>query len=445
MNREFFEWAKQELDPSKIFLKPEALKGVRVLELCTLIFGPVVPDWLSEFGAEVIKVELPGMGDTMRYVTPYGFFWKNISPAFQEQNHNKYHVGLDVRTPKGKELFIELAKKCDVVVENLRAGTMDKWGIGYRQLREVNPGIIYLANNGFGQWGPFAHGRPSYDAIAQSVSGLMTISGFPGRMPLKSGVWIGDFTGGCMSTVAVLAALYYRERTGKGQFIEFSQGENLIRWLDWTWVYVHLTGKDRPQAGNRDLAICPSDLFECKDGYIAITAFTEDEFRGLCEAMEKPELADDPRFKEPLERLKDENAKELLAIIREWAKDKTVKEIDELGAEYGFAASPVLDAKDQYYSEHWWSRGAVVEVDDPIYGKLVEWGSAPKMSETPGRHKWGARPVGIDNEHVFVRILGLSEEEVKALEEEGTIGKWGDRVGAKPPEDWDGKTGLFYP
>ncbi len=445
MGSDFFQWASEVLDPKKAFLKPEALKGIRVLELCTLIFGPVVPDWLSEFGAEVIKVELPGMGDTMRYVTPYGFFWKNISPAFQEQNHNKYHVGLDVRTPEGKELFLDLARRCDVVVENLRAGTMDKWGIGYRDLLEVNPRIIYLANNGFGQWGPFAHGRPSYDAIAQSVSGLMAVSGFPGRPPLKSGVWIGDFTGGCMSAVAVLAALYYREKTGKGQYIEFSQGENLMRWLDWTWLYAHFTGKNRPQAGNRDLAICPADIVRCKDGYVAIAAFSEEEFKGLCEAMGKSELARDPRFSDPLERLKEENAAVVLEAVREWAREKTVREIDELGAQYGFASSPVLDAKAQYESEHWRARGAVWEYNDPIYGTMVEWGPAPKLSETPGRVKWGARPVGVDNEHVFIRVLGLAPSRLKELEEKGTIGKWVDRVGQKPPEDWDGESGLFYP
>jgi len=161
MGNDFFQWAADALDPKKAFLKPEALRGVRVLEVCTLIFGPAVPDWLTDFGAEVIKVELPGMGDTMRYVTPYGFFWKNLSPAFEEQNHNKYHVGLDLRKPQGREIFLDLAKRCDAVVENLRAGTMDKWGVGYRDLKEVNPKIVYLANNGFGQGDPMPRGGPA--------------------------------------------------------------------------------------------------------------------------------------------------------------------------------------------------------------------------------------------------------------------------------------------
>ena len=445
MGSDFFRWAADVLDPKKAFLKPEALKGVRVLEVCTLIFGPAVPDWLTDFGAEVIKVELPGMGDTMRYVTPYGFFWKNLSPAFEEQNHNKYHVGLDLRKPEGREIFLDLARRCDAVVENMRAGTLDKWGVGYRDLKEVNPRIVYLANNGFGQWGPYAQGRPSYDAIAQAVSGLMTISGFPGRPPLKAGVWIGDFTGACTSSVALLAAIFYARKTGKGQFIEFSQGENLMRWLDWTWIYAHLTGENRPQAGNRDLAICPADAFKVKDGFVAIAAFTDEEFVGLCEAMGRPELAQDPRFKDPLERLKDENARALLAIIRDWAREKTMAEIDELGARYGFASTPVLNAKDQYESEHWNVRGAVYKFEDPLYGEVAEVGPVPKMSETPGRMKWTSRPVGFDNEHVFIRIAGLSQEKYLELVEKGIIGKWDDRVGAKPPDEWDGKKGLFYP
>jgi crotonobetainyl-CoA:carnitine CoA-transferase CaiB-like acyl-CoA transferase len=441
---EYLAWTDQQFDASKIFSKPEALRGVRILELGTLILGPAAPDYLGEFGAEVIKVELPGAGDTMRSVTPYGIFWKNASLGQLPQNHNKYHLALDVRTSAGSEIFRQLAQRCDVVVENLRAGTMDRWGIGYKQLNEINPRIIYIALNGFGQWGGYSEGRASYDAVAQTVSGLLATTGFPNKLPLKAGVYIGDYSGALMGAISVLSALHYRHRTGSGQYIEFSQGESLMRLLDWSWIYYYLEKYNRPRTGNRDLAICPSDVFVCKDGPVALAAGRDEEFRGLCQAMGKPELADDPRFAEALNRLKDGNAVALLEIIRAWAKDKTVAEVDQLGAQYGFASSPVLNAKDQYESPHFRARAAVFEYEDPILGKMVEVGSPAKLSRTPGRLKWANKPVGLDNEFVLRKYLGLSTDQIEALAEKKIIGKWVENPpGRKPPNDWDGKAGVI--
>jgi len=445
MGREdYLNWTNKEFDASEIFSKPEALKGIRVLELATLILGPIVPNYLGTLGAEVIKVELPGAGDTMRSVTPYGTFWKSASIGQFPQNQNKYHLALDVRTSEGSEIFRRLAQKCDIVVENLRAGTMDRWGIGYKQLREVNPGVIYIALNGFGQWGGYSVGRASYDAVAQTDSGLIATTGFPGRLPLKTGVWIGDYSGGLMGALGVLAALHYRDRTGQGQFIEFSQGESLMRLMDWSWIYQYLEKYNRPQTGNRDLAVCPSDVFKCKDGPVAIAAPAKEEFQGLCKAMGKPELAQDHRFSELLVRLEDENAKAILEIIREWAKTKTVAEVDELGVQYGFASSPILNAKDQYESEHWRARATVFEYEDPIYGKMVESNTPAKLSKTPARLKWANKPVGLDNAFVLRKFLGLRTYQINALEEKKVIGKWVENPpGRKPPEDWDGKAGVI--
>ena len=445
MSREdYLAWTNKEFDKSKIFSKPEALRGIRILELSTLILGPAVPDYLGEFGAEVIKVELPGGGDTMRSVTPYGTFWKNASLGQLPQNHNKYHLALDVRTSTGAEVFRRLALRSDVVVENLRAGTMDRWGIGYKQLREVNPGIIYIALNGFGQWGGYSEGRASYDAVAQTVSGLLATTGFPGRLPLKAGVFIGDYFGALMGALSVLAALHYRDRTGKGQFIEYSQGEGLMRALDWSWLYYHLEKYNRPRTGNRDLAICPSDVFQCRDGLVAVAAGSDEEFRGLCQAMGKPELAENPSFSQILNRLKDQNANALLAIIRDWAKGKTVAEVDQLGCEYGFASTPILNAKDQYESPHFRARAAMFEYEDAILGKMVEVGSPAKLNKTPGRLKWANKPVGLDNEFVLRKFLGLRTYQINALAEKKIIGKWVENPpGRKPPNDWDGKAGVI--
>lgn len=441
---DYLKWANQEFDVTKVFAKPEALRGIRVLELCTLILGPAAADYLGEYGAEVIKVELPGAGDTMRSVTPYGTFWKNASLGQMPQNHNKYHIALDVRTSAGADLFRRLAQRSDIVIENVRAGTMDRWGIGYKQLCEVNPGIIYIALNGFGQWGGYSEGRASYDAVAQTVSGLLAITGFPGRLPLKTGVFIGDYFGALMGAVSVLAALHYRDRTGRGQFIEYSQGEGLMRVLDWSWIYYHLEKYNRPRTGNRDLAICPSGAFKCKDGMVALAAASDEEFAGLCQAMGKPELAENPRFSTLLTRLEDQNATALLEIIEEWVRDKTVAEIDRMGSQFGFASTPVLNAKDQYESAHFRARGAVFEYDDPIYGKMVEAAAPAKLSHTPPRLKWANKPVGMDNEFILRKLLGLRTEEINRLAEKKIIGKWVEAPpGRKPPDDWDGKAGVF--
>jgi crotonobetainyl-CoA:carnitine CoA-transferase CaiB-like acyl-CoA transferase len=436
MKEDFY---KKIFEPDKISEKPEALEGIRVLELCNVVLGPALTDFLAEFGAEVIKVELPGIGDVMRTVTPSFFYYRNLSPGFEEQNHNKYHVAIDLRKPEGKELIYRLAKKCDIVVDNYRPGTLDRWGIGYRQLSNLKPEIIYVACSGFGQWGKNAL-RVSYDAVAQAESGLMHITGFPGRPPIKSGAWILDFQTSITGAIAILAALIYRRKTGKGQFIDVTQIESAIRMMDWTWIYIWLTGKDRERVGNRDLAIVLSNVYRAKDGFVAIAAFTPDEFLALCSAMGREDLK---KYKNPEDRFHPEVLEEIDKTVSKWCEEHTCNEIESLGEKYGFPCSKVLSPEDVYNSEHFRARRTVWMLEDHLYGELAEV-QAIKMSETPGRIKWVGRPVGFDNEHVFIRLLGMSVDEIKSLEEKGVIGKWSDRKGSSPPEDWDGKAGLFF-
>ncbi len=435
-SRGYFAWTNRLFDREAVFDKPEALAGLRVIELCTLILGPATADFLGEFGAEVIKVELPGTGDTMRYVPPNGWYWRNLCFGFIPQNHGKYHVAIDVRHEEGKALFQRLVARADVLVENVRPGTMDGWGLGYRQLSRANPRLIYLAATGFGQWGPFSVGRASYDLLAQAASGLAGITGFPGRSPMKSGIFIGDYFGALLDCVGILAALHSRERTGQGQFIELSQAEGLMRAMDWTWIYHGLTGKERERSGNRDVAISPSDIFRCRDGLVAIAAGRDEEFAGLCKAMGKTRLAKDRRFATLTARLVEEHNATLTGIIAAWAATRRVGEVDALGRQFGFAAAPVQTAKDHHADAHLLARGAVWQYEDPMYGSLTEYGPAPKLSRTPGRIKWASRPVGFHNGYVFRKLLGLTSAEIKALEEKKVIGTWADRPGAKPPEDW---------
>ena len=425
--------------------KPMPLKGIRVLEVGTLILGPVGASFAGMMGAEVIKCEIPPIGDTGRNMTPFGYFYKGFPPVFIHNNANKYWMGLDLHKKEGQDLFRELAEKSDVIEINLRPGVMEKWNVGYQQIKEINPKIIYIAKTGFGQWGPYAaENRPSNDGAAQGLCGFAWMSSFPGQPPLKSTIYPCDDYGGLMGEIAILAALHHRDKTGEGQFIDLSQSENIMRTMSWVWPYQQLTGETAMPEGNRDISVCPADTFYCSDGdFVALAAPAPEEFKGLCKAMGKPELAEDERFKDHLTRLKPENYDDVIAIIKEWARSKTPAEIEALAEKYGFAASRVETIKDIMEGEHSRERGYVVEVDDPLLGKYRDAGFPVMMSKTPPRIKWSVRPVGFDNEYVMSSILGRNKEQIQALYDCGALGKWGDIPGRRPPEDWDGKAGVI--
>ncbi len=434
--REYFAWAERLFDLARAAEKPEALAGVRVLDLSVIIFGPATADFLGELGAEVIKIEMPGQGDVTRILGDRTFFWKNVGVAFFGMNHSKYHVGLDMHAPEGQELVRKLAARSDVVVENFKAGTMEeKFGIGYRQLRAVNPRLIYVANTGFGQWGPFSRGRASYDGLAQSVSGLTAITG-DGAVPTKVGNYIGDWFGACMSALGALAALHWRDRTGEGQFVEMAQCEGLVRAMDWTWLYAGLTGRDRPKTGNRDPVFPAAGVFRCADGYVALVAGTDAEFRGLGRLLGRPGLASDSRFRTAAARRAPASRSALDGFVAAWCARRSRAEIERRARTAGVAAAPVLTAKDHYESAHFRARRSVWEHDDAVYGPMVEYGPAPKLSATPARIKWAGRPVGFHNELVLKRVLGLDDAEIRELERKRVIGKWADRLGARPPDDF---------
>jgi len=425
--------------------RPAPLKGIRVLEVCTLLLGPTGPGLLARMGAEVIKCEIPPLGDTLRNMTPFGYFFREQATSFVRPNANKYWVGLDLHKPEGQAVFRELAAKADIIVENQRPGVMERWNVGYRQIKEVNPGIIYISKTGFGQWGQYAmENRPSNDGGAQAMSGYAWMSSFPGQKPLKSRLYVCDSYGAVMGAVAVLAALHYRERTGKGQFIELSQTETIMRVMSWVWPYQQITGQVAMPAGNRDVSICPADTFRCaNDKFVALAAPSPEEFKGLCIAMGRPELADDPRFKDHLTRLQEENATEILRIIAGWVRTKTPEEVEQLAEMHGFAASHLYTTKDVVEDKHFRERGFMAEVDDPLVGQFLDYEFPVMMSKSPPRVRWSVRPVGFDNEYVMTHHLGKSEDEIKALYECGALGKWGDVRARRPPSTWDGKAGLI--
>jgi len=423
----------------EIMAKNEALEGFRVLDITRIIYGPWAANLMAVMGAEVVHVEIPKMGDILiRAVTPGGVFPRNLSPGMMCCNSNKYYVAIDMHTPEGIELIKQIAAKSDVVMENFKPGTFDKWGIGYRQLREINPGIVYVSMQGFGNWGPISD-RPSYDAYAQGITGLAEISGFPDALALKSQAWIGDYLSGTIAAFLTLSALHHREKTGEGQFIDLSQAEVLMRAMDWTWLFMGKTGKTRKRSGNWDMAVVPSLIAKTKDGYVAMGAFPESEFSGLCTAMENEELK---KYTDIDLRIK--NAEFIYKEIDKWAAGKTNSEILDLSRKHGFAASPVMNTKSIHENPHFNQRKTVWKFEDPVYGDLA-YPNPWHLGETPGRIRWGMRPVGFDNEHVVRRILGLGEAEVEQLYNKGVLGKWDENFPAtSPPKDWDGKKGILY-
>lgn len=425
--------------------RPLPLKGIRVLEVCTLVLGPSGPGFLSRLGAEVIKCEMPPLGDTLRSLVPFGYFFREQSTSFMRPNPNKYWLGLDLHKPEGQELFLELAAKADIIEENVRPGVMERWNVGYRQIREIKPDIIYISKTGFGQWGQFAReNRPSNDGAAQAMTGYAWMSSFPGQRPLKNRLYICDSYGALLGELAVLAALHHRQRTGKGQFIELSQSEAIMRTMSWIWPYQQITGKSAMPAGNRDVCVCPADTFRCiDDTFLALAAPDPEEFGGLCIAMGRPELAEDPRFKDHLTRLQEENATEILRIIARWVRTKTAAEVEALAEKQGFAASRVYNIQHVIEDEHFRERGFVTEVDDPVVGPFLDYELPVMMSKTSPRVSWTVRPVGFDNEYIMTNHLGKNQEEIERLYELGALGRWADVRGRRPPPDWDGKAGLI--
>ncbi len=442
----YFEWTEKLFDG--IYEKPEALENVRVLDLTIVLFGPEAGSLLAEFGAEVIRIEPPGeppgMGDFVRSVDIWARFWKGVSQALLTYQRNKYFTSINLRHPKGKDLFLKLVRKSDVVLENFVPGTMDKLGLSYRHLKEINPGLIYLSLSGYGQWGE-RWNWPSFDASGQAMSGASAVSGYEGRVPLKLPFYPGDLIAATAGFMCTLAALYYRDKTGKGQYIDVAQVETFPRIMGSIFSYVHLKGEDRPRMGNRDPSISPANMYKTSDGkLIVISVLAAEEFRRLCEAMERVDLTEDEKFATTSARLKRENADEIDRIVAEWVSKKSLDEVMELAKRYGFSASPVRNSLEVYEDEHLRARKSVWLFDDPMYGSMVAAGSPAKLSRTPGRIKWVGPPVGYHNRYVLKKLLGLSEDEIEELVREGVVVYWADFLGRRPPKDVDYENDPMY-
>jgi len=433
MPNDYFSDMAKMFEPSKTAQKSEALKGIRVLDLSHMIFGPKAANILAEHGAEVIKVEVPYQGDYWRSATYWGKYWKHSNPMWHFINHSKYFVGIDVKYPRGKELILKLAEQSDIVIENFASGTVEAWGIGYTQTRAVNPKIIYASLSTFGQSGP-SRFFPGWDLLAQGASGVISATGYPDTEHyFKVPDFYGDFYPGFFAAMMIMMALNYRERTGEGQYLDICQAEILMRSL-FQFSYSSATGEELGRTGNQDPTTSPSGIFKASDGgFFALSIGTDEQFQRFCKVIERNDLAEDSRFSSALDRLRPENAGLLNQIASDWIRARSSEQIRQIRKTCRFPLSEVED--DVRISRDNWrrQRGSVVEFDDPMYNKLVMAGSAAMMSKTPGRVKWLTRPLGYHNRYVFKTRLGLTEEEIRKLEKEYVIGNWDYRVGQRPP------------
>jgi crotonobetainyl-CoA:carnitine CoA-transferase CaiB-like acyl-CoA transferase len=399
---------------------PGALAGVRVIELGQLLAGPFTGRLLGDMGAEVIKIEAPGQPDAIR---DWGKAkYKGRSLWWPVQSRNKKCITLNLRHERGQELLLELVKQSDVMTENFRPGTLEKWNLGYERLSEINPRLVLARISGFGQTGPYAE-RAGFASAAEAMSGMRYVNGFPGEPPPRMHLSIGDTLAGMWATQGILAALYWRDALGggKGQVVDVSLLEGCFAMLESMVPEYDRLKIVREPGGTHLKGIAPSNIFRSRDGkWIVIAANQDSVFRRLCAAMGTPELADDERFSTHLAR--GENQDEIEGMVGEWAAERDATEIDRVLNDAGVICGPVNTIADIFEDEHFWARDMLLEHEDPEFGKYIGPGIVPKLSETPGSVRWSATwEEGSHNAEIYGGLLGLSDDEIAALKQEGVL------------------------
>jgi CoA:oxalate CoA-transferase len=394
----------------------KALEGVRVLDFTQYLSGPHCTSVLSELGAEIIKIEMPGKGEPERVAMP--MTPKRESYQFLSYNRGKKSITLNLKSPKGIEIAKRLAAKVDVLVENFAPGGMERLGLSYEEVSKINPRIIYASISGFGQTGP-RRNDVSYDVVAQAMGGLMSVTGYPDGEPLKAGISLGDYMGGYNGAIAILAALYYRTMTGEGQAIDVSMQDGI-----WAMVFpdranyfdTHIVSK---RFGNKLSSSAPFGAYNAKDGHVVICTITDPQWQKVLQAMDREDLISEQRYATRENRTK--NMEEVDGLVQAWCKGKTVEEVFAILKKFQVPCSP-LPTFDQVANDpHLLSREMIVEVEQPVSGKVKLSGSVYKMSKTPGDRKKRVPEVGEHNQEIYGKLLEVGAEGMKKLKEEGVI------------------------
>ena len=399
---------------------PGPLAGVRVVELGMLLAGPFTGRLLGDMGAEIIKIEPPGQPDPIRDWGKARYQGRSL--WWPVQSRNKKCITLNLREEKGQELLLELVKRSDVLVENFRPGTLEKWNLGWDRLSETNPKLVLARVSGYGQTGPYGE-RAGFASVAEAMGGIRYINGFPGEPPPRLHISLGDSLAGMFAAQGVLSALYWRDALGgeKGQVVDVSLMEASFAMLESMVPEYDRLGIVRGPQGTNLKGIAPSNIFKSKDDkWMVIAANADKVYRRLCEAMGRPELADDPRFATHVAR--GENQDEIEGIVADWARGHDAKEIDEVLNAAGVICGPIYTIADIFEDPQFEARDMLVKHVDPEFGEYVGPGIVPKLSETPGAVRWSAPwEEGSHNKDVYGGLLGLSDEELEELKAEGIL------------------------
>jgi crotonobetainyl-CoA:carnitine CoA-transferase CaiB-like acyl-CoA transferase len=420
------EWIRAAEDAGRVADKPEALDDLLVLDLSQGHYGALLTaTYLAELGAEVIKVEPPG-GEPARQWGPADAAVKGEGLAFVAEARNRYHITLDLAKKPARRLLQGLATRADVLVEGFAPGHLDGLGLGYRQLGALNPRLVYVACSAYGHFGPKARGQPpEHDLTDQALSGLLHVTGDPDAAPTKVGSWISAYAQAAWGAVGTLAALHWRERSGRGQMVDVSGAEALMRYLEYTVLLYHASGQIRGRTGLYELAVFPYTFVRVKDGWAFIAGYTDPNFGALCRIMGRPELTRDPRFNTTLQRTQLGNEIALRAEIERWSATHTAGEIlAKVLADPGpgvVVFGPMNPPGRTLEEEHWWQRGCFKRMADPVYGELLLQMPAWRMTRTPPRLKWPCRPAGYHNAHVLQKYFGLGPEALADLGRRGVV------------------------
>jgi crotonobetainyl-CoA:carnitine CoA-transferase CaiB-like acyl-CoA transferase len=394
-----------------------ALKGIRVLDLGTFIAGPHCATILGEFGAEVIKVEPPNTGDSLRRLgtnTDCGDTLVWLSEA-----RNKKCVTLNLSTERGREVLRQLAAKCDIIVENFRPGTIEKWGLGYDELKKLNRGAILVRISAFGQDGPM-RSQPGFARIAHAFSGLSYLAGLPGGMPVVPGsTSLADYMSGMYGAIGALVALRAREVTGEGQCIDLALYESVFRVLDEIAPAFQKFGYVRERMGADTVNVCPHSHYETRDGkWIAIACTSDAMFVRLAEVMGQPELASARQYGPKDMRLGARD--EVNAIVAKWVATLDLETVLARCAEGGVPASLIYSIADIFDDPQYRARGNI-RMTDSRAGEIAVPDVVPRLSATPGEIRWLGEGLGAHNEHVFRDLLGLKDADLREMRKEGVI------------------------
>jgi crotonobetainyl-CoA:carnitine CoA-transferase CaiB-like acyl-CoA transferase len=407
------------------------LSGIRVIDVGTRISAPFCAGLLGELGADVIKVELPGQGDFMRSMGPFvpTEDGPGYSLSWAVEGRGRRGVTCDLRQPEGKELFTRLMDTADVLCENFRPGTMERWGLGPDDLP---PGLVYVRISAFGQTGPYAP-RPGLDRLGIAYGGLLNLTGEPDRPPVRSGVNISDYLTGTFAAFAAVAALYGRDAGGevsdgekpqnvdeKGEVIDAALYGSIMRILEWTLPGYDRLGLIREREGNRLSTSAPLDNYPTADGtYVCIVAGSDANFARLCAAMGRPELQRDPRFSTLAERAV--HGDEINGVVTAWTSGLTAEEVSVRCVEHDVPVATAYSAAEIFADPHMEARGDLVSVDDPVIGAVRQQAPFPRLRGYPAPVPSGAPQLGEHNHEVWCGLLGVSDAELEDLTARGIV------------------------